>query len=304
MRKFILPCTLVCGMVLLMSASPVRAQAHVASYGDDTNCDPCRTFQGAINKFPGLPAIQCLNSGSYGPFTVTTSIIIDCTGHSAIVAQAAGNGITINAPAGARIILRNLIIQGGWGQAVSNHGISTTAIPNGKLIVENCVISGFGGGYGINFVPGGPRGTLQVTNSLISNNAHGIVLTPPAGQIASLILNQVELTANSNVGLLLTGAGVAAGTMRHSVVGSNGLDGVFANAGQAYFTIESSSIVANLNTGIRITSAGSVLNVAASTIGGNGTGVGADAGQLISFGNNQISANGTNGSFTSTTPLR
>jgi hypothetical protein len=46
------------------------------------------------------------------------------------------------------------------------------------------------------------------------------------------------------------------------------------------------------------------VNVGASTIGGNGTGVLASSGSLISFGNNQMSTNATNGNFTSTTPLR
>jgi hypothetical protein len=59
-----------------------------------------------------------------------------------------------------------------------------------------------------------------------------------------------------------------------------------------------------LGNGIRTNSAGSVVSVGASTIGGNGTGVKATSGSLISFGNNQISANGINGSFTATTPLQ
>ena len=42
----------------------------------------------------------------------------------------------------------------------------------------------------------------------------------------------------------------------------------------------------------------------AAPIGGNGTGVKATAGSLISFGNNQISANGSNGSFTANTALQ
>jgi hypothetical protein len=102
----------------------------------------------------------------------------------------------------------------------------------------------------------------------------------------------------------LTGAGVVAGTMRNSVAGENGTDGVFAQAGQVFFTVEESSIVDNLLNGIQTGSAGSIVNVGASTIGGNGTGVLASSGSLISFGNNQMSANGTNGNFTSTTGLR
>ena len=63
-------------------------------------------------------------------------------------------------------------------------------------------------------------------------------------------------------------------------------------------------MVANLTNGIETSSAGAVVNVGGSTIGGNGIGVRAFAGSLISFGNNQMSANGTNGNFTGTTPLR
>jgi hypothetical protein len=149
----------------------------------------------------------------------------------------------------------------------------------------------------------GGRGLLQVSNSQVFGNNYGIYVTPSAGQIASVTLNRIELTGNGT-GLLLTGGGIVAGTIRDSVVGPNSGSGVVANAGQVYFTVEESSIIANLTYGIQTNSAGSVLNVGASTIGGNGTGVQATSGSLISFGNNQMSANGSNGNFTSTTPLR
>ena len=119
-----------------------------------------------------------------------------------------------------------------------------------------------------------------------------------------MTLNRVELVGNSNIGLFMAGTGVVAGTMRHSVAAANANTGVFASASQVYFTIEESSITANLNTGITTNLPGVVVNVGGSTIGGNGTGVQAYSGQLISFGNNQMSTNGTNGSFTSTVALR
>jgi hypothetical protein len=90
--------------------------------------------------------------------------------------------------------------------------------------------------------------------------------------------------------------------MRDSVVGGNANVGVLANATQVFFTVEESSIVANLTAGIRTNSAGAVVNVGASTIGGNGTGVLPTQGSLISFGNNQTSANGSSGNFTDVTP--
>ena len=56
--------------------------------------------------------------------------------------------------------------------------------------------------------------------------------------------------------------------------------------------------------GIQSASAGSSVKVGASTIGGNGTGVLASSGSIVSFGNNQISDNGSDGNFTSTKALK
>jgi hypothetical protein len=142
-----------------------------------------------------------------------------------------------------------------------------------------------------------------VSNTQILDNQIGILVIASGSGIVSVTLNRVELTGNSEYGIVLAG-NVVAGTMRNSVVGANKLTGVIASAGQVYFTIEKSSIVNNLQYGVQTSSAGSVVNVGASTIGGNGTGVFAQSGSLISFGNNQMSANGTNGNFTSTTALR
>ena len=125
--------------------------------------------------------------------------------------------------------------------------------------------------------------------------------------IASVVLNRDELTANpgSNAfGIYFNGFGTVAGTLRQSIVAENGGGGIYAGASAVYFTIEELSIVDNLGDGIYTATSGSVLNVGASMIGGNGTGVNAAAGSVVSFGNNQMSANGINGSFTSTTPLQ
>jgi hypothetical protein len=293
--------------VLAISASPVRAQSvfWVASYGSDaavcSQAAPCLTFQGAFNK-GGVAEINCLTGGSYGAFTITASITVDCgTGNIGTIFTTAGNGITINTGPGAIVVLRHLSLNGD-GSALS--GIFAAAFPSGTLIVEDCMIQGFHAANGIYFAPTSGRGLLQVSNSQIFDNLNGIFVYPASGQVASVTLNRVELVANLQVGLLLAGAGIVAGTMRHSVAGENGTSGVYTNASQVYFTVEESSIVANLGVGINTVSAGSVVSVGASTIGGNGTGVKANSGSLISFGNNQMSANGINGSFTATTPLQ
>jgi hypothetical protein len=312
MRKLIVLCTSLCAMVLLISASPAGAQSRlwVSANGLDANScsqqSPCATFQGAINK-GSVSQVNCLTSGSYGPFTITASITIDCgAGNIGNVVVSLGNAITINTASAATIVLRHLSLS---GPVTATSGINTQQFASGTLIVEDCMIHGFrnngtGNGTGISFGPTGGRGLLQVSNSLMFDNDVGILVSPASGQVASVTLDRVELVANSNTGLFLTGPGVVAGTMRDSVAGENGADGVFTDASQVFFTVEESSIVANLAFGIKTASAGSVVSVGASTIGGNGTGVNAQAGSLISFGNNQMSANGVNGSFSSTTPLR
>jgi hypothetical protein len=264
---------------------------------------PCLTFQGAINK-GNVAVINCIGSGYYLPFTITASITIDCGAGNVgtVVAGGSGNNaITINTSSTATIVLRHLALN---GLGTAGIGIATSGFPSGSLVVEDCAIQGFTG-EGIVFTPTAGRGLLHVTNSQIFSNLHGIRVSPASGQIASVTLNRVELIANANFGLLFGGVGgVVAGTMRDSVVGENGEDGIFAGSSQVFFTVEESSIVDNLQVGIQTGSAGSVVNVGASTIGGNGTGILASNGSLISFGNNQMSANGTNGNFTSTTALR
>jgi hypothetical protein len=309
MRKIILVCASLFTMVLSISASPVLAQSvlWVSATGSDGNaCSqaaPCLTFQGAINK-GSVSQINCLSSGSYGPITITAPITIDCgTGNVGNIVSSSGSGITINTSATATIILRHLALNGLSANSAVE-GIFASSFFGGTLIIEDCMIHGYHGGFGIVFEPTNGRGLLQVSNSQIFDNVNGIQVAPDSGQIASVTLNRVELVANTGDGLVLAGQGVVAGTMRGSVVGENGVSGVVANASQVFFTVEESSIVDNLVNGIQTNSAGSIVNVGASTIGGNGTGVKATSGSLISFGNNQMSTNATNGSFTSTTPLQ
>jgi hypothetical protein len=307
MRKIILFCATLFTIVLLISASPVRAQSvlWVGPNGSDANaCSqtaPCATFQGAINK-GSVSQINCLSSGSYGAVIITASITIDCgSGNIGDVIVSSGDAITINTSSAAVIVLRHLNVNG-LGSGQSSVGIVAAPFI-GTLIVDDCVIQGFNS-FGIGFMPINGRGLLQVSNSQIFGNFDGITVQPPSGQIASVTVNRVELIGNSGRGLFFAGAGVVAGAMRDTVVGANGIDGVLSQASQVYFTIEESSIVDNLSNGIESGSAGSIVNVGSSTIGGNGTGVLASQGSIISFGNNQMSVNAVNGTFTSTTPLQ
>jgi hypothetical protein len=306
MRKFILLCASLFTIALSVSASPVMAQQWVGPNGSDTNActqtAPCATFQRAINI--GASQINCLASGSYGPVTIQTSLTIDCgAGNVGNILSSSVSGILIGTTTAATIVLRHLALNGN-STNINASGIAALSFFSGTLIVEDCMIHGYHGGGGIGFSPTGGRGLLQVSNTQIFDNGAGIGVSPASGQIASVTLNKVELVANTEDGLDLEGPGVVAGTMRDSVVGENGQEGVFADGTQVFFTIEESSIVDNLSAGIFTDSPGSAIKVAASTIGGNGTGILAPSGSIVSFGDNHVSDNGSNGTFTGTKALQ
>jgi hypothetical protein len=306
MRRIILLCTALFAMVLLFSANLVQAQQWVSPNGSDSNActatAPCATFQGALNKYPGsVLQINCLASGSYGSFTITGSITIDCgTGNVGNIVVTDGQAINIDASSDANIVLRHLSLNG-LGSA--QLGIGIALLPSGSLILEDCVVQGFVRGVGFGTSAG--RGRLQVSNTQILNNNSGILVVPSNGLIATVTLNRVELAGNSTVGLSMTttGSGVIAGTMRDSIISAS-QTAVSASATQVFFTIEQSSIVANTSYGIQTLTAGSNINVTGSTISANGTGVLASSGNIISFGNNTLNGNGVDGNFTSTISSR
>jgi hypothetical protein len=290
--------------MVLMSASPVRAQnaLWVSIAGNDglgcSQFSPCRTFQGAINK-GNVTQINCLNSGNFGPVTISASITIDCGSGNVGNIISASNGITISASSAVNVVLRHLSLN---GLDTATNAIATVEPFAGSLILENCTLQGYTGAS-ISFVPNSGRSTLQVSDSQIINNSNGILVSPSFAQIASVILNRVEISRSVNFGLLLEGNGVVAGTMRDSLIASNGGDGVLSTASQTFFAIEGSSIMANLGTGV-FAAQGANLNVTASTISANGTGINVLAGSVASFGNNVLNGNGTDGTFTSTTALK
>jgi hypothetical protein len=310
MRKLILFCASLFALAFVVLARPANAQTilWVGPSGIDTNsCSqtaPCATFAGALGK--GATQINCLGSGNYGQLNSNTafisgSIIIDCGAGNIGEMTTSGTlpAIEING-SGATVVLRHLNLNGGGKNA---SGIANVNF-SGTLIIENCMIHDFGQD-GVLFAPTSGRGTLQVSDSLIYNNGQAAILIgPDSGQIASVTLNRDELTANGTHGLLLQGNGVVAGTMRETLVSQNHFNGVSASTTQVFFTVEGSSIIDNLSFGILTTSPGAIIDVGGTTIGGNGTGVNPSAGSIISFGNNQMSANGVNGTFTGTTPLQ
>src|ERR1700693_3676497 len=96
-------------VLCLAAASPALGLANrvfvSARSGNNANsCDnvntPCQTLQGALNQLnPGGEAIV-LDSGGYGPVTITQSVAIDAApGITAFIHPPSGDAITVNAGA-------------------------------------------------------------------------------------------------------------------------------------------------------------------------------------------------------------
>src|SRR3954447_23072923 len=108
-------------MILIVAgfASLAQAQATrtwVSGVGDDANpCSrtaPCKTFAGAISKTASPGIINCLDPGGFGAVTITKSITIDCTGTIGSILSSGVQGIIVNAPSTAKVVLRNIDING------------------------------------------------------------------------------------------------------------------------------------------------------------------------------------------------
>jgi hypothetical protein len=305
--KFIPRFLLVFALVLLgvVSAQAQFARTWVSGVGDDANpCTrtaPCKTFAGAISKTASGGEIDVLDPGSFGQVTITKSITIDGGGGlvAGILAQGTTNGIVVSG-ANVVVILRNLRINGANG--TNSAGLNGVRFLAGKsLQVENCEIFGFSqNGIDVSLNQGTAASVLVKNTSLLNNTQNGIRTTNQngAGPI-SVALDGVILDSN--------GAGIVAADnskvrVSNSVASSNTNDGFMAlfTAGAAEMDLDSCKSANNGSNGVEAQGASATIRMTNCTVVGNNVGLAASGGQIISFGNNSIAGNATNGSPTST----
>ncbi len=171
--------------VLTAAAPPALGLANrvfvSARSGKDTNsCDniltPCLTFAGAVLQLnPGGDAIV-LDSGGYGPVTITQGVTIEAAaGVTGFIHPPSGDAITVNAGS-ATVTLRGLVLNAG-----TNSGITVNSV--GILNVENCLITGFTN-YGIEMLSGG---LLNVKGTDITDCFTGIYLLNLTGVVQASI---------------------------------------------------------------------------------------------------------------------
>jgi hypothetical protein len=291
------------GAVVLAVAPWASAQATrtwVSGVGDDANpCSrtaPCKTFAGAISKTAAGGEINALDPGGFGAVTITKAITIDGgAGQIAGVLVSGTNGIVVNAGANDVVTLRNLDIDGlGTGLA----GIKFLA---GKALhVEHCIIYEFtsGAGAAIDFEPSASA-QLFVADTDMHNNTTGVLLKRGGGSgVAAAEIGRSCMDDNA------TGVDVEDNsrlTLTDGFVAGNSTVGV--KAAGASGTVEvnlARCVIANNNVGVE-SDTGQTVRLSDTMVTNNTTGLLAN-GAIVSYGNNQVAGNTTNGTPTSTVP--
>src|SRR3954465_1119143 len=144
LAKFV-PALALVALAVPSSAFGQATRTWVSGVGDDANpCSrppPCKTFAGAISKTATNGEINCIDPGGFGGVTIIKSITIDCSDVQAGVLVSGTNAIIVNTPnATDTVILRGLDFNG-----LTTGLVGVSFIRAGHLIIEDCIIYGFGG---------------------------------------------------------------------------------------------------------------------------------------------------------------
>lgn len=290
---------IVCAVLLIglggSSAAWAAQRTFVsAASGNDSNpCSrafPCRNFGSAILQTDIGGEVVVLDSGGYGTVTVNRSISLHAaTGvHAAITAFVGDDAIQVLDDLTAVVSLRGLYLNGLGG----NEGITVSAAAT--VNVEDCVMSGFGS-FGLRV--DAPGSDVYVSRSVSRHNLVGFYFQSSGERIRATLQN---IRAENN-----EGSGVVASSNSTVVVVNGIASGQEESGGVGFFTSSASSLLtleSCLTTfnDYGIYSVGTT-RVSDTTIAGNSVGVSIQmpaTGSILTFGNNRVGGNGTNGTFT------
>ena len=289
MRKINL---LACLAIALLSTTLINAQATrtwVSGVGDDANpCSrtaPCKTFAGAISKTAAGGEIDALDPGGFGALTITKAITLDGGGGQVASILVSGtNGIVVAAQPADVVIIRNLRFDGLLG-GNSTAGLNGIRWISGKgLIIENCVIFGFGSN-GID-IEKSDGGTATIIGTSSENNGTG----SGSGILIKNATNTVNVTI-SHSAFIGNNFGIAAQdfskvTVYDTTLAENSNTGLQSTAAAGTSTLEVyHSIVSHSAIGL-FSGNGSTVNIANLTLFGNAVGIQPAGGTIHSFTNN------------------
>jgi hypothetical protein len=285
------------GLLAVFSLPMTSAQAQatrtwVSGVGDDANpCSrtaPCKTFAGAISKTAAGGEIDCLDPGGFGAVTITKGMTLDCGTQAGGILNAGGvNGIIVNTSgAGDKVVLRNLVINGGLtpvgpglnGVRWLNLGL--------ELHLDRVVIQG-DTTNAVDVSKTSP-GLLYVRNSYFTETGGGIIMTSTAAAVTASIDGSHFKGISGNC--------VSAGTNSNANVSNSvftfcGSNAIIANASGATVSANN-NVMASNGTALAAVS-GANLRTSNNELYDNTTGISAASGNWTSANNNRISGTGT-----------
>lgn len=297
--------------LLLFTISPMAlAQATrtwVSGVGDDVNpCSrtaPCKTFAGAISKTAAGGVINTLDPGGFGTVTITKAISIVGVDGAGIL-NAGTTAIIINAGAADVVTLANITIDG-FGSGVN--GVRVTSA--GTVNLRNVNISSLsvtdpanGRGVLVNNASGSVR--VNLDRVTVSNSLGGVLVAPTGSATADVDISRSHFAGNTN-GIRLTDRSTV--SMHNSVVTGNRSNGivVFASSGAAFLNAERSQITGNGTAtpgaaGLSVEGGFATAFISELFVTDNPVGLSTSSGgAIVSFSNNRVFGNGSDGNATS-----
>jgi Right handed beta helix region len=262
-----------------LQAQPARVFVSAKTGSDLNSCavtSPCRTFGQALLTAAAGGEIIVLDSGGYGPVTITKAITINVPGGIyAGVSVASGDGVAIAASAGDTVVLRGLTINGSGG----SHGVNATS--GGVVYIESCTVSGFSGA-GINVAT---AGALFVTDTRSRSGLYGLEVG--AGTLAAI--DHCQFDNNTFDGLMTIDDSHV--SIRNSVLSDNKNGMRTSTSGPLGDVNVDDCLIAN-NTTFGISASNNIVRISGSTLAGNGQALQQTGSNAIeTYGNNQRRGN-------------
>jgi len=278
---------------LLTAATPVlglanRVYVSQRSGNDANSCDniltPCQTFAGAVLQLNPGGEVIVLDSGGYGPVTITQALTIEAPpGVIAFIHPPSGDAITVSTGSSDAVTLRGLVLNDG------SVGINVTSV--GTLRIEGCALSGFTSGVAFE-----TAGTLEMKETTVASVVDAAVLIQPPTGKAYFSIDHCRFVDNF-LGVYIEDR--TTGTASNSVFARQSGGAVGAGLfgpGKTEFNLEN-CVISNNETGI--VSNGALVRVSNSTLTNNDTALDPiGSGSILTRNNNTVQGNTTKGSFT------
>ncbi|MEO8134362.1 MAG: CHRD domain-containing protein [Betaproteobacteria bacterium] len=284
-------------------------RTFVSTGGSDANncalLTPCRGFGAAVTAVAAGGEVIALDSGGYGPVTVTKSVTITAPAgvYAGISVLPGQDGVVVNGPF-VIVTLKGLTINGQGGNA----GIDF--IQGAQLNIEGCEIANVGGSATAGILARAQGGKVIVRDTTVRDAQYvGIWVRQAApGQATTLVADNVAVTNAVALGILLGGfphLGTAEAYLSHVIVTGSSQTGIAAdsNSGGATLASITNSTISGNMLGVSASGTGAKLIVATSTIARNAN-VGFQQGGssvLLSRTDNTVHDNNAGGAQTSGT---